>query len=147
MRMKAILILLSTFVLASLVQAAGSIDIYPEGATINATKLAQVRKENLQVEARGPAHSLHLRYRDVWRGKKRTFVWSTQSYTNPDGAVSYAVVLKQVEPVRLDLLYAGCSSLDLKNFGEEDSDDRYRVVYNALDAYLRSHKSIEQLKP
>ena len=74
-------------------------------------------------------------------------MWSTQSYTNPDGAVSYAVVLKQVEPVRLDLLYAGCSSLDLKNFGEEDSDDRYRVVYNALDAYLRSHKSIEQLKP
>ena len=144
---KAFLSLLVTFILASLGQAAGSIDIYPEGASTNANKLAQVRKENLQAAARGPAHSLHLRYRDVWRGKKRTFVWSAQSYTDPDGAVSYAVVLKQVAPVKLDLLYAGCSSLDLKNFGEEDPDDRYRVVYSALDAYLRSHQAIEQLKP
>lgn len=145
--MKALLTLLVTFVLVSLGQAAGSIDIYPEGASLNASRLAQVRKENLQVAARGPARSLHLRYRDMWKGKKRTFVWSTQSYTDPDGAVSYAVVLKQIAPVRLDVMYAGCSSLDHKNLGEEDPDDRYRVVYRALDSYLRSHNSIEELKP
>ena len=139
--------LLALLVLGVPGRTSGSVDVFPEGATLNASQLAQIRRNYLMAEAQGPYHSLHLRYRDVWKGQKRTFLWSAQSFSNPGGGVAYAVVLRQTQPKPVNLVLGGTASLNLKDFGGEDPDDRYIVVYQTLDAYLKSHKVEGNLKP
>ena len=139
---------LITLLLVAVTLAAASVDIFPKGASLNAQRLAQVRRDYLQPEARGPLKSVHLRYRDVWRGQQRTFVWSAQSYTNPDGALAYGMVLGQVKPKGVDyVVAAGCNSLSLDRLGGEDPDGRYQVVYRALQGYVREHNLTGQLQP
>lgn len=129
--------------------AAGKIDEFAAAGKFNGKLLTQVRRENLQEGVKGPLRSLHLRYRDSWKGKSRTFLWSAQSYTNPDGTPAYALVLTEQKPdgKLFTLLAGGSVDITLGDLGEEDPDDRYRVVYKALNAYLRDHKVEQRLRP
>ncbi len=131
------------------IRAAGTVDEYPAAAALTKVHLAQVRRESLQAGATPLGRSAHLRYRDVWQGKPRLFVWSAASYTNPDGGLAYAVVLAQTQPkgALKVLLAAGSTSLSFPELGEEDPDDRYRVVYAALDRYIADHHVAARLRP
>lgn len=133
--------------LCGLALAAGLVEESPQAARSNAAALSQVRRDNLQSGVRGPLGSLHLCYRDSWKGKKRTFLWSAQSFENPDGTLAYALVLRQVEPKPVDLVLGGSTTLSLGDMGGEDPDDRYRVVYAAFEDYLRRHPPGKRLKP
>jgi hypothetical protein len=144
------LLILSIFLLCGWpLWAAGTIEEYPPGGDLNGPRLAQVKAECLQAEVKGPWRSLHLRYRDVWRGQKRTFLWSAQSYTNPDGSLAYAVVLGEARSkgTLSYVLAGGSASVFVEGLGEEDRDDRYRVVYSGLQRYLKEHDAEGRLKP
>jgi hypothetical protein len=133
-------VFLALLLFSSLVLAAGTVEAFPDGLKWHQARLAQVRKENLQAGVRGPLATRVLRYRDVWKGKKRTFVWSAQKFENPDGTIAYAVVMTELLPDgKQKLMMAGGSmALTLVDGGEEEP--RYEVVYRAVNAYIRQHK-------
>lgn len=126
--------------------AVGLIDQNPEVPPETSAKLVEVRRESLQKGVRGPLRSIHLRYRDVWHGKRRKFLWSAESYLNPDGTIAYAIVVAEEKQGRLNFLVSGgASSLRGDYSGEEGRE--YQVVYEGLNRYILDHRLEDQLKP
>lgn len=129
--------------------ATGTIDVFQAGSKQQAALLAKVRKENIQSASKGPLKSLHLRYRDLWAGKSRTFLWSAQSFIDSDGHVSYALVISEVlsKGNPKILVAAGTSGLSLAGLAETEEDEGYQVVYEAFDDYVKKHGILEKLHP
>ena len=131
-------VVVACLLLSTLVLAAGTVEAFPGGEKWHQARLAQVRKENLQSGVRGPLATRVLRYRDVWKGQKRTFVWSAQKFENPDGTTAYAVVMTQLlaDGKQKLMLAGGSTYLELVG----DDDPHYQMVYNALNDYIRQHQ-------
>ena len=138
------LLLLCFLLFSSLVLAAGTVEPYAEGLKLHQNRLAQVRRENLQAGVRGPLGVRVLRYRDTWKGQKRTFIWSAQKFENPDGTIAYAMVMTELlAGGKQNLMMAGGSTgLALGDSGEEMP--RYAVVYEAVNRYIREQKLEEK---
>jgi len=129
-----------------LAAAAGLIDRYAAGASLNRQQLAACRKQYLIDSARGPLKSAHLRYRDKWNGKSRSFVWSAESYQLEDGTTSYVMVLGEVGAKKVRYLTSSATSALRCNLAEEE-ESAYKPVYEAIDRYLEQHKLVQELQP
>ena len=144
MKTKIFLLLLALWGLAA---AAGLIDRYAAGESLNRPQLAAARKQNLIASAKGPLKAVHLRYRDQWKGKSRTFVWSSESYQLVDGATSYVMVLVEASGKKVRYLTSAATSTLRCNLGGDEESAYYSSVYDALDGYIDQHKLVQELKP
>lgn len=137
-------LLISLLLFSQVALAAGTIDSYPEGEKLHQARLAQVHQDNLLVGVKGPLATQVLRYRDIWKGQKRTFVWSAQKFENPDGTTAYAVVFTQLLPNgRQKLLMAG-GSAGLEVAYSDEEEPAYLVVYEGINRYIRQAKLEER---
>lgn len=133
-------ICLALLLFSSLVWAAGTVDPFEQGFKMHEGRLAQVRKENLQAGVRGPLGVRVLRYRDVWKGQKRTFLWSAQKFENPDGTPAYAVVMTELLAGGKQKLMMAGGSAGLTVFDGGEEPRRYSIVYEAVNRYIREQK-------
>jgi hypothetical protein len=121
------------------VTAAGTIDSFPDGEKFHRTFLSQARGL-LQEEARGPLDTRVLRYRDVFNGEKRTFLWTAQKFENPDGHKSYIIVFTQLFPGgRQEILTSGgFSSLEMDY--SDELEPAYGTVYDQFNQHIRASR-------
>lgn len=123
--------------LAAPLMASGTIDSFPEGEKYHQTFLAEARSY-LQDEAKGPLATRTLRYRDVLKGEKRTFLWTAQRFENPDGRPSYVLVFTQLFPDgRQELQTAGGFS-DLYMPYSDELESSLMTVYDQLNRHIQT---------
>lgn len=137
-------LILVFLLLTTLAMAAGTIDSFPEGEKFHREYLSQAR-DLIQEEAKGPLATRVLRYRDIFNGEKRTFLWTAQKFENPDGRASYIMVFTQLLPDgRQEIMTAGGYS-DLQLIYSEELEPAYSIVYDQLNRYIRETRPMETL--
>ena len=124
--------------LSTMVMAAGTIDSYPEGEKFHQAYLLEIRQNNLQPGVKGPLATKTLRYRDIWQGKKRTFLWTAQKFEDPDGDISYAVVLTQLLAGGKQQLLTAAGQTELDLAYSDELEPAYSIVYEGLNRHFKA---------